>query len=235
MIQTQEIEYRDENTVCKGFVAFDDRETSPKPAVLISHTVHGREEFVENKARQIAELGYVGFALDMYGRRGETVEENRALMNELLADRALLTRRIRAALSAVRTLPQVDGARVAAIGYCFGGLCVLDLARSGSDVRGVVSLHGLLKGHDLPKQSIPAKVLVLHGHEDPLVPPEDVRAFQDEMTAAGADWQIHIYGGTMHSFTNPKAANPEAGLQYNPVADQRAWTSLVAFLSEVLR
>src|SRR5512138_872357 len=195
MIQTQEIEYRDENTVCKGFVAFDDRETSPKPAVLISHTVHGREEFVENKARQIAELGYVGFALDMYGRRGETVEENRALMNELLADRALLTRRIRAALSAVRTLPQVDGARVAAIGYCFGGLCVLDLARSGADVRGVVSFHGLLKPNGLPPQKIASKILVLHGHDDPMAPVEDVVAIEKEFTAAKADWQLHAYGG----------------------------------------
>lgn len=237
MIQTREIDYRDENTVCKGFVAFDASNANPRPAVIVSHMVGGREEFVENKARQIAELGYVGFALDMYGegRRGATREESRALMNALLADRALLTRRIRAAVSAVQALPEVDSARIAAIGYCFGGLCVLDLARSGADVRGVVSLHGLLKSHDLPKQPITTKVLVLHGHEDPLAPPEDVRAFQDEMTAAGADWQLHIYGGTQHSFTNPSAANPEAGLQYNAVADQRAWTTLVAFLSEVLR
>jgi dienelactone hydrolase len=236
MIQTREIDYRDENTVCKGYVAFDDSIAAPRPAVLVSHMVGGREEFVENKARQLAALGYVGFALDMYGegRRGATLEESRALMRSLLDDRALLARRIRAALTAVRTLPEVDAARVAAIGFCVGGLCVLDLARSGADVRGVVSLHGLLKGHDLPKQPITAKVLALHGHDDPLAPPEDVRAFQDEMTAAGADWQIHVYGGTQHAFTNPSAANPAAGLQYNPTADRRAWRTLVAFLEEVL-
>ncbi|NLG75086.1 MAG: carboxymethylenebutenolidase, partial [Xanthomonadaceae bacterium] len=100
---------------------------------------------------------------------------------------------------------------------------------------GVVSTHGLLKAHDLPKERITAKVLALHGHEDPLAPPEDVRAFEEEMTRAGADWQVHVYGGTQHAFTNPNAANPAAGLVYNPVADHRAWTTLVAFLSEVLR
>jgi len=132
MIQTREIDYRDENTVCKGYVAFDDSIAAPRPAVLVSHMVGGREEFVENKARQLAALGYVGFALDMYGegRRGATLEESRALMRSLLDDRALLARRIRAALTAVRTLPEVDAARVAAIGFCFGGLCVLDLART---------------------------------------------------------------------------------------------------------
>jgi dienelactone hydrolase len=237
MIRTNEIDYRDGDTVCKGFVAYDDTQASPQPAVLISHMAGGREEFVESRARDLAALGYVGFALDMYGenRRGATLEEGRALMKPLLDDRALLARRINAALTAVRGLPQVDPQRVAALGYCFGGLCVLDLARSGADVRGVVSMHGLLKPSPLPKQRIVAKILVLHGHDDPLAPPEDVSAFQAEMTAAGVDWQMHIYGGTQHAFTNPKANNPAAGLIYNPVADHRAWTSLVAFLAEVLR
>jgi dienelactone hydrolase len=156
-------------------------------------------------------------------------------MKPLLEDRALLARRIHAALSAVRSLQQVESNRIAAVGYCFGGLCVLDLARSGADVRGVASLHGLLKTHDLPKPRIGAKVLALHGHDDPLAPAEDVRRFEEEMTQAGADWQLHVYGGTQHAFTNPKAANPAAGLVYNPVAERRAWTTLVAFLAEVLR
>jgi dienelactone hydrolase len=237
MIQTREIDYRDEGTLCKGFLAFDSSHAAPRPAVLVSHMAGGREEFVENKARQIAELGYTGFALDMYGerRRGATLEEGRALMKPLLDDRALLARRIRAALVAVRALEQVDANRVAAVGFCFGGLCVLDLARSGADIQGVVSMHGLLKSHDLSKPRISAKVLALHGNDDPLAPPDDVRAFQEEMTRAGADWQLHIYGGTQHAFTNPKAANPAAGLVYNPTAERRAWTTLVAFLAEVLR
>lgn len=237
MLRTDEIDYPDEGTLCKGFVAFDTESTSPRPAVLISHMAGGREEFVESKAREVAALGYVGFALDMYGenRRGATLEAGRALMKPLLDDRALLARRIGAALSAARALPQVDGHRIAALGFCFGGLCVLDLARSGADVRGVISMHGLLKPHNLPKQRISARILVLHGHDDPLAPPEDVRVFQEEMSAAGADWQMHIYGATQHAFTNPKAANPAAGLVYNPLAERRAWVSLVAFLSEVLR
>ncbi len=237
MIQTREIDYRDETTTCKGFLAFDESHAEPRPAVLVSHMAGGREEFVENKARQLAELGYVGFALDMYGERGRgaPLEEGRALMQPLLEDRALLARRIQAALSAVRGLQQVEPNRVAAVGYCFGGLCVLDLARSGADIRGVASMHGLLKTHGLPKPRISAKVLALHRHDDPLAPPEDVRRFEEEMTQAGADWQLHIYGGTQHAFTNPKAANPAAGLVYNPVAERRAWTTLVAFLAEVLR
>ncbi len=237
MIRTDEVTYRDEDTVCKGFVAYEDGNASSQPAVLISHMAGGREEFVESKARELAVLGYVGFALDMYGenRRGATLEEGRALMKPLLDDRTLLARRIRAALSALRALPQVDTKRIAALGYCFGGLCVLDLARSGADIRGVISMHGLLKPSYLEAQRISAKILVLHGHDDPLAPPEDVRVFQEEMTAAGADWQMHIYGGTQHAFTNPKASNAAAGLVYNPVAERRAWISLVAFLSEVLR
>lgn len=237
MIRTQFLDYQDDDTLCKGFFAFEDTQRSRRPGVLISHMAAGREEFVENKARQVAELGYVGFAIDMYGesKRGATLEEGRALMKPLLDDRALLARRIRAALSALRSLEQVDAQKIAALGFCFGGLCVLDLARSGADIQGVISMHGLLKSHDLPKQPIQAKILALHGHDDPLAPVGDVRAFQEEMTAAGADWQMHIYGGTQHAFTNPKAANAAAGLMYNPVAERRAWTTLVAFLSEVLR
>ncbi len=237
MIETREIDYRDDTTTCKGFIAIDASHAGRRPAVLVSHMAGGREEFVENKARQIAELGYVGFALDMYGerRRGATLEQGRALMKPLLEDRALLARRIQAALAAVRMLEQVEPHRIAAVGYCFGGLCVLDLARSGADIRGVASMHGLLKSHELPKPRISAKILAVHGHEDPLAPPEDVRRFEAEMTQAGADWQLHVYGGTQHAFTNPTAANPAAGLVYNPVAERRAWTTLVSFLDEVLR
>jgi dienelactone hydrolase len=168
------------------------------------------------------------------GRRGRTPEEGRALMQPLVDDRALLARRINAALTAVRTIEPVDGKRVAAMGFCFGGMCVLDLARSGADICGVISIHGLLKPHDLPKQPIRAKVLALHGYEDPLAPADDVRNFQAEMTAARADWQIHIYGGAAHAFTNPNVANPSAGLVYNPVVERRAWAASIDFLNEIL-
>jgi dienelactone hydrolase len=179
----------------------------------------------------------VGFALDMYGeaRTGKSVEENTALMTPFLQDRATLARRIKAALSAVRTLPQVDGRRVAAMGYCFGGLCVLDLARSGADLRGVVSLHGLLNAPGGTQGKISSKVLVLHGHDDPMVPVEAVAAFEAEMTAAQVDWQIHVYGGAKHAFTNPAATDPNAPTVYNLAADRRSWTSTTDFLAEVLR
>jgi dienelactone hydrolase len=237
MICTQNVDYRDAETLCKGVLAFDDAWPGPLPGILISHMWSGREEFVEGKARDLANLGYAAFALDMYGegRRGRTPDECRALMQPLVDNRALLTRRISAALSAMRSLTQVDERRIAALGFCFGGMCVLDLARSGADVRGVISMHGLLKSHDLPKQRIQAKVLALHGNEDPLAPVEDMVAFQAEMTSAQADWQLHIFGGTRHAFTNPNAANPEAGLMYNPTAERRSWAALLEFLAEVLR
>src|SRR5690606_24908061 len=152
-----------------------------------------------------AQLGYAAFAIDLYGegRTGTSPEENAALMQPLVQDRALLAQRMNNALTALAGQPQVDRNRIGAMGYCFGGLCVLDLARSGADVRGVVSLHGALKPSGLPAAPIRAKVLVLHGHDDPLVPLEEVIAFQNEMTAAKVDWQLHAYGGTMHAFTNP--------------------------------
>ncbi len=148
---------------------------------------------------------------------------------------ALLQGRLHAALAAARADAAVDGERVAAMGFCFGGLCVLDLARSGADVRGVVSFHGLLrKPGNTDDRRIAAKVLVLHGHDDPMVLPADVLAFEQEMTAAGADWQVHAYGHTLHAFTNPEANDPSSGLKFNANANRRSWRSLVNFLEEVL-
>jgi dienelactone hydrolase len=237
MIRTEEIAYRDGATLCKAFFAFDESRPGPLPTVLISHMAGGREAFVESKAEALAQLGFAAFALDMYGenRRAQSLEEGRALMRPFIEDRALLRGRILAALTAACGLPRVAADRIAALGFCFGGMCVLDLARSGADIRGVISMHGLLKLTGLPSEPIRAKVLALHGHDDPLAPPEDVRAFQEEMTAAQVDWQMHIYGGTMHAFTNPNANNREAGLLYNPVAERRAWATMLDFLSEIMR
>jgi dienelactone hydrolase len=236
VIREQPVDYRDAETVCKGLWFTDDAHTGARPAVLVCHTWAGRDEFAAEKAREIAALGYGAFAIDMYGegRRGATPQECAALRDDLVADRAALARRINAAVTAVRALPGVAADRIAAMGFCMGGMCVLDLARSGADVRGVVSIHGLLTPTGLPPNPIRAKVLVLHGHDDPLAPPEDVRAFQAEMDAAQVDWQIHVYGGTAHSFTNPKAANAAGGMMYNATAARRAMASLRQFLSEVL-
>ncbi|BBL69950.1 dienelactone hydrolase family protein [Methylogaea oryzae] len=237
MLQTKTIDYCDGATRLQGYLAYDDAKPGPLPGVLIAHPWAGRNEFVMDKARCIAELGYAGFALDMYGdaRVGEGAEECSALMMPFMEDRALLQRRMACALEALRRQPEVDAARVAAMGFCFGGLCVLDLARSGADLRGAVSFHGLLKPPgNTDGNAIQAKVLVLHGHDDPMAPVEDVTALKEELTAAGADWQVHVYGNTVHAFTNPLANDPGFGTVYNAAADRRSWRSLVNFLAEVL-
>lgn len=228
--------YMDGDVQLEAFFAFDDSVSGRRPAVLINHTWAGRDEFVAEKARKLAGLGYVGFAVDMYGKGilGSGPEENARLMQPLMDDRAMLQRRMQAALYAVKLLPWVDDSKIAAIGFCFGGLCVLDLARTGVDIKGVVSFHGLLGAPgNTQGNAIKAKVLALHGYDDPLAPPEQVLAFEQEMTAAGADWQLHAYGHTMHAFTNPVANNPDSGMVYQPVADRRSWQSMQNFLAEL--
>jgi len=236
-IHEEVVSYRDGETQCEGLLCYDKTRTGPLPAVLISHDWSGRNEFAARKARRLAWHGYAAFALDMYGggKQGTTTEENQKLMGPFMADRAALARRINAALTAVRAQSIVDAKRVAAMGFCFGGLCVLDLARSGADVRGVVSFHGLLKPSGLPSKNIQAKILVLHGYDDPMAPPEEVLAVAKEFSAAKADWQLHAYGNTVHAFSNPAANNPGFGTVYKPEADRRSWHSLLQFLEEVLR
>jgi dienelactone hydrolase len=172
----------------------------------------------------------------MYGKgvRGASPEENAALMTPLMQDRELLQQRISAGVAALRQQAEVDPGMVAATGYCFGGLCVLDLARSGSDIKGVVSLHGLLgaPGNTIGKQ-ITARVLCLHGYDDPMAPPDSLLELATELTGAGADWQVHAYGNTVHAFTNPAAASPEMGTVYSPVADRRSRQALMNFLEEL--
>lgn len=230
------LNYLDGDVVLEGFFAYDDSITTRRPAVLISHAWGGRDNFVMEKAKKIAELGYFAFALDMYGagKTGNSPEENGALMQPFITDRALLQKRITAALSAVKLLPWVDDKNIAAIGFCFGGLCVLDLARTGVDIKGVVSFHGLLGAPDnLKNIPIKAKVLVLHGHDDPMASAQDVLNLEQELTAAGADWQLHSYGNTMHAFTNPLANDPAFGTVYQATADKRSWQSMINFLAEI--
>lgn len=233
---TKLIDYQDGDTQLEGYLAYNETGV-PLPAVLVAHDWSGRREFACKAAERVAAMGYAGFALDMYGkgifgRDGDT-EGNAALMNPYASDRLLLRRRIAAALHTVRALSQVDAARIAAMGYCFGGMCVLELARSGADVAGVISIHGILAPGGAANEPINAKVLCLHGHDDPMVPPDQVLAFEQEMTEAGVDWQMHVYGGTKHAFTNPAANNPDFGTVYKEVAEKRAYQSVANFFGEL--
>jgi dienelactone hydrolase len=235
-IITTTIAYFDGDVVLDAFIAYDDAIEGRRPAVLVSHAWAGRNDFVEEKAKKLAQLGYVGFALDMYGKGilGNDIEENAALMQPFIDDRPMLQQRITAALNTVKLLPWVDDSKIAAIGFCFGGLCVLDLARTGANIKGVVSFHGLLGAPgNTQSNKILAKVLVLHGSDDPMVPVDQLLALQNEMTAAKVDWQVHSYGHTMHAFTNPEAHDPDFGTVYQPDADRRSWIAMKNFLHEV--
>jgi dienelactone hydrolase len=235
-ISTRSVEYRDGDLVLEGYMAWDDAGGDSKPAVLVSHAWGGRGEHEDHRAEQLAELGYVGFALDLYGKgvRGGSREENAALMQPLLDDRAELQHRMTLALETCRKQKEVDAARVAAMGFCFGGLCVLDLARTGADLRGVASFHGLFgRPGNTDANSISASVLVLHGWDDPMATPDQVLGLAEELTSMGADWQIHAYGNTMHAFTNQAADDPDFGTVYDARADRRSWQSLQLFLAEI--
>lgn len=237
MIRERPVEYSHDGVLLEGMLAYDDAAKSRRAGVLISHAWAGRGAFECGKARALAELGYVGFALDLYGKGvlGNGPEENMKLMGPFMQDRPGLQDRLKSALAAFQLQPEVDKGRIAAMGFCFGGLCVLDMARSGADLRGVVSIHGLFTPPRNTKgQKIKAKVLALHGHDDPMVPASQVEEFEKELTEAGADWQIHAYGNTMHAFTNPEADDPKRGTVYNAVADRRSWIALRNFLEEVL-
>lgn len=235
-MQTQKLDYVDGNVPLEAYLAYDDKIAGKRPLVLIAHDWTGRSAFTCQKADKLAELGYIGFALDMYGKNilGTTNEEKAQLMQPFKEDRRLLQQRITAALMTAKKLEYVDTQRIAVIGFCFGGLCALDLARSGADINGVVSFHGLLDAPSgLPPAAIKAKILALHGHDDPMGPPAQVAAFEQEMTAAKVDWQLHVYGNTLHAFTNPLANDHNFGTVYNTAADKRSWLAMQNFLHEI--
>jgi len=236
-MREQYIEYRDGDALLEGFLCYDEALPGPRPAVLICHAWGGRDDFVERKARRLAWQGYACFALDNYGKgkRGTNPQESSLLMTPFMDDRKRLLKRLQAGLAAAKALPIIDSKRIAVMGFCFGGLCALDLARSGADIRGAVSFHGMLKPSGLTEPKIRAKVLMLHGYDDPLAPPEDVLAVAREFTEAGADWQLHAYGQTVHAFTNPVAQNRAGGMQYDESADRRSWHALEEFLGEALK
>jgi dienelactone hydrolase len=235
-IQTRLVDYYDGESILEGMLVWDDEVGGPRPGVLVSHAWSGRSDYEEGKARKLAELGYVAFALDLYGKgvRGSSVEENSALMQPFLDDRAMLQRRLLLSVDTLRQQNEVDATKIAAVGFCFGGLGVLDIARTGEALAGVVSFHGLLGAPaNTSGNTVKAKVLVLHGWDDPMAPPEDVLALSRELSDGRADWQLHAYGNTMHAFTNPDANDKALGTVYNAAADRRSWKAMQDFLAEV--
>ena len=236
-VKTETVEYRQGDTVFEGYLSYDDSTQEPRPGVLVVHDWMGNGPFSKLKAEELAKLGYVGFAVDAYGKgvRPKTPQEASAQAGKLKQDRDLLRERMKAALDYLRTQKSVDPKRIAVMGYCFGGMAALELGRSGAEIAGVLSFHGSL---DSPTpadgKNIKAKVLVLHGADDPHVAAGDLAAFEDEMRQGHVDWQLVKYGNAVHSFTNRAAGDDNSkGVAYNEKADRRSWQAMKDFFSEI--
>ena len=239
-IQTKTIEYQQGDTTLEGVLVWDDAVRGQRPGVLVVHQWMGLTDYEKHRAEMLAQLGYVAFCADIYGKgvRPQNTQEAGALAGKYRnGDRELLRTRVNAALTVLQTREFVDPKRIAAIGYCFGGTTVLELARSGANIGGVVSFHG---GLDAPNpddgKDIKCKVLVLHGADDPFSSPQNIAAFENEMRKGGVDWQIVFYGGAVHAFTQPMAGNDNSkGLAYNEKADKRSWEEMKRFFAEIFK
>ncbi len=236
-IHKEMVEYTHGETLLQGYLFYDDAVEGKRPGVMVVHEWWGLNDYAKSRAEQLALLGYVTFAVDMYGN-GKTAassEEAAKLAAPFRADRQFMRDRAKAGLEVLRKHELTDNNRIAAIGYCFGGGTVLELARSGADIAGVVSFHGNLNNPN-PKDAnnIKAKVLVLHGAMDPYVKIDEVVGFWKEMNKTDTDWQLNIYSGAVHSFTNPASGDdPSKGVAYNAEADLRSWAAMKMFLSEI--
>lgn len=238
-LQKKDIEYKDGDTVLEGYLVYDDAIQGPRPGVLVVHDWMGPGAYGNGRAEQLARLGYAAFAIDIYGKgvRPQNSDEASKEATFYKTNRDVLRRRAQAGLDVFRSESVVDPQRIAAIGYCFGGTAVLEMARAGMPLVGVVSFHGGL-GASIPaeKGAIRAKVLVLHGADDPLVPRDEIKAFVEEFNRAGADWQMVYYSGAVHSFTRKDAGDDKStGVAYNKSADKRSWESMKLFFRELFR
>ena len=238
-VQTREITYEHDGTSFRGTLAWDDSLQGKRPGVLVVHEWWGLNDYVRDRARQLAEMGYVAFAVDMYGADKVTEHPAQAQewMSQIVANVDQWRDRAMKGLELLRAEERVDASRLAAIGYCFGGATVMQLAYAGADVDGVVSFHGSLPpAPDEALDDIKASILAAHGSQDSFVPAERVAAFQAQLDKANADWQLHVYAGARHGFTNPDAGDYGLdGLRYDAEADRRSWASMQSFFDEVLR
>jgi dienelactone hydrolase len=237
-IHTEAVEYKQGDTTLEGYLAYDDAITGKRPGVLVVHQWLGLTDYEKHRAEQLAALGYVAFCADIYGKDNQpkNVQEAGVLAGKYKSDRALLRARVNAALDVLEKNELVDTKRVAAIGYCFGGTTVIELARSGAELNGIVSFHG---GLDSPApadgKNIKCKVLVLAGADDPFQKPEDLTAFETEVRDSKVDWQIVFYGGAVHAFTQPNPGFVNAGAKYNEKADKRSWEAMKQFFAEIFK
>lgn len=233
---TRTIPHQHGSTTLEGVLITDDSIAEPAPTVMICHGMEGRSDILVEVGKRLLPWGYQAFAMDLYGEDVfDKPDKAAAYMQGFLDDRAALAERLSTVVGAVASLPEVDSARMAAFGFCFGGLCMLDLARIGAPLTGVASFHGVLTP---PPGSMPrpidCRIAVYHGWEDPFAKPDDVVALAAELTESGADWQLHAYGHAMHSFMAPMANDPDAGIQYHQRSAGRAWSHLQSFLEECL-
>ncbi|SYZ72107.1 Dienelactone hydrolase-like enzyme [Candidatus Zixiibacteriota bacterium] len=235
---TKSVIYEDNGATLEGYLAYDNAIAGKRPGVLVIHEWTGINDYVKGRVEQLAGLGYVAFAADIYGKgiRPKNAEEAAQQAGIYRKDRQLMRRRVTAGLEELRNNELVDTSRIAAIGYCFGGGTVLELARSGVRINGVVSFHGNLDTPNVDDaKNIKCKVLVMQGADDPHTK-DQVPAFEDEMRKGGVDWEMNIYGGAVHSFTNPSAGNdPSKGAAYNAEADHRSWEAMKQFFAEIFK
>jgi dienelactone hydrolase len=238
-VKTKAIEYKQGETLLEGYLAWDDATSTTRPGVLVVHEWTGINNHIRQRTEMLAKLGYVAFAADIYGKGIRPTEPSDAarIAGIYKSDRALMRARARAGLSELKKQKLVDPHRLAAIGFCFGGTTVLELARDGADLNGVVSFHGgLSTPTPQDAKDIKGKVLALHGADDPFVKADEVAAFQFEMKKAAVDWQFVSYGNAVHSFTNAAAGTDNSkGAAYNEKADRRSWETMKLFFAEIFR
>ena len=238
-VKTETVEYKQGNIILEGYLAYDEGLIGKRPGVIVVHDWLGISAATRKRAEQLAELGYVVLAADIYGKgiRPANAQEAQTEAMKYYKDRKLLRDRVRAGLDFLSSQTMVDTARLSVIGYCFGGAGALELARSGAPLKGIVTFHGSLSTPTPDDaKNIRGKVLVLHGADDPFVKQADVTAFMDEMRKGGVDWQLVQYGGAVHSFTDMRAGSDNTkGGAYNEAADRRSWQAMKYFLMEVFQ
>lgn len=238
-LKTQTIEYKDGDTVLEGYLAYDENKVGKRPGVLVVHEWTGINNYAKNRTEELAKMGYVAFAADIYGKgiRPANPQEAGVQATKYRSDRALMRSRVNSGFNALKNNELTDQNKTAAIGYCFGGTTVLELARSGAVANGFVSFHG---GLDSPTpedgKNIKGKVLVLHGADDPSISPENMTAFQNEMKTNNVNWEMVYYGGAVHAFSNPETGNNKAsGNAYDENAAKKSWEDMKVFFADIFK